>query len=276
MLTFFLSLNILRDSGPQTLKPGKGCDLERKGMPVRLYPNPVAACRKGPLRTVMGDGRKWGADETRWAGPQQGHLSFLDRAQHTSHCHWTPLKQHISYGLCSFLIILQPWFILPKNDWVNNGKSQPWPESAATFKMKQTLVSPFFPGLSSISDQFSLLFFLKPSQSHCFLLHWLLLLPICGWLLLFCLPLKCGHSLKFYPWPPFILTLPICQEISLLPWTQLSRICNGCQESVLAPIPLLHSSATYRTAAQTTPPPCSIFNSTGQKLDCLFFPKPCS
>lgn len=54
MLTFFLSLNILRDSGPQTLKPGKGCDLERKGMPVRLYPNPMAACRKGPLRTVMG------------------------------------------------------------------------------------------------------------------------------------------------------------------------------------------------------------------------------
>lgn len=54
MLIFFFSLNILRDTGPQTLKLGKACALERKGMLVRLYPNPRGACRKEPLRKVMG------------------------------------------------------------------------------------------------------------------------------------------------------------------------------------------------------------------------------
>lgn len=128
--------------------------------------------------------------------------------------------------------MLQPLFTLPKKmtestmEKTNHGQS---PEQLS--KWNTLYFSPFFPGLSLISDTLSILFFLKPSQSHLFSptlvttpSHWLLtpFLPA-SYMLAFPQALS---KTSLYSHCTHLLGNPVAPEDSMITYMQwLSRVC---------------------------------------------------
>lgn len=99
MLISFIFLNIPRGVSPQTLKQGKACALERKGMLFRVYPYPMAAWSKAHPEERRRDSRS-AAREARSRQGLLGCLSLPDtEAGRSSGTIWHDASSLSSYCL---------------------------------------------------------------------------------------------------------------------------------------------------------------------------------